>query len=209
MLKSKYIVKGWIFMENKLLIFDCFGVLCQEISPKWFRMHFSDEEAKILKPKFFNGADRGDIDIYELVDRISNYTKIPSSKILEEWKMIFNKNDELLNYIRKLKGKYHICLLSNVVKGFVNFLFEDPNYLSNIFDKTFNSWEYHTRKPEKEFYKICIDSYKDYNFDKIYFIDDNEKNLVGLEEFKITPHLYISNEELFEFFRNEGIKIDE
>ena len=196
-------------MENKLIIFDCFGVLCTEISPKWFRMHFTEEEAKVLKPKFFNGADRGDIDIHELVEKISDETKIPTYEILTEWKMIFHKNDELIDYIRKLKGKYYLCLLSNVVKGFVNFLFEDPNYLKDIFDKTFNSWEHHTRKPEKEFYKLCIDSYKDHKFDKIYFIDDNMKNLVGLEEFNITPHLFTTNEELFNYFSKEGIKVDE
>ena len=195
-------------MENKLLIFDCFGVLCTEISPKWFRMHYAEEEAKVLKPKFFDGADMGYIDLEELLDNIASYTKFSKEQIKSEWKSIFKLNTELIDYIKSLKGKYHLCLLSNVVKGFVSFLFEDENYLKNIFDVTFNSWEHHKRKPNEDFYKLCIDYYKDYNLEKIYFFDDNKKNLLNLEKFGITAHQYVSNEELFEYLESENIKAD-
>ena len=37
--------------ENRLIIFDFFGVLGGELSPKWFSHHFTDEKAKELDKK--------------------------------------------------------------------------------------------------------------------------------------------------------------
>lgn len=185
-------------MENTLIIFDCFGVLCTEISPKWFRLRYSDEEALKLKAEYYNNADMGYYNIYELLDRLSMGTGIDKDTIIKEWKEIFSLNTELIDFIKnKLKGKYHLALLTNVVKDNVELLLGDSAYFSKMFDKAFNSYEYHLRKPMHEFYELCVNSYKNEKIDKIYFIDDNSKNLVGLEDLGITPILYKNNEELF------------
>jgi hypothetical protein len=48
-------------MKNKLVIFDCFGVIFDEIAPVFFRRHFDEETAKVLKDKYFIPADMGEI----------------------------------------------------------------------------------------------------------------------------------------------------
>ena len=72
-------------MSKTLIIFDCFGVLCNEISPRWFRLRYEEEEAKRLKKEYFNNADLGDYDIYELLDRLSRGLNIKKEVIIEEW----------------------------------------------------------------------------------------------------------------------------
>ncbi len=189
-------------MKNTLIIFDCFGVLCNEISPRWFRLRFEEEEAKKLKKEYFNNADLGDYDINELLDRLSFGLNIKKEVIIEEWRSLVGVNYELINFINdNLKGKYHIALLSNVVKGNVELSYGDKDFFNKIFDKVFLSCDYHMRKPMHEFYEVVINSYKNDNIDKIYFIDDNEVNLECLDDLKINPIKYISNEDLFEKFK--------
>ena len=57
-------------MENTLIIFDCFGVLCTEISPRWFRLRYSEEETIRLKAEYYNSADMGYYNVYELLDKL-------------------------------------------------------------------------------------------------------------------------------------------
>ena len=44
---------------NRLIIFDFFGVLGGELSPKWFKNHFEENLAVELKNKYFIPADNG------------------------------------------------------------------------------------------------------------------------------------------------------
>ena len=157
-------------MKDTLIIFDCFGVLCTEISPRWFRLRYEEEEAKRLKALYYNGADKGEYNVYELLDKLESGLKIPKDTIISEWKMLLETNDELISFIKSLKGKYHLALLTNVVKDYVELLYGDKDYFTKIFDKSFNSWEYNMRKPEHEFYELCVNSYKDENIKHIYFI---------------------------------------
>ena len=59
-------------MKNKLVIFDCFGVIFDEIAPPFFRRHFDEETAAVLKEKFFVPADLGEITRDELFDNMSS-----------------------------------------------------------------------------------------------------------------------------------------
>ncbi len=193
-------------MKKTLIIFDCFGVLCNEISPRWFRLRYEEEEAKRLKKEYFNNADLGDYDIYELLDRLSKGLNIKKEVIIEEWRSLVGVNYELIDFIKNnLKDKYHLALLSNVVRGNVELSYGDKDFFNKIFDKTFLSCDYHMRKPMHEFYEVVINAYKNADIDKIYFIDDNESNLKGLDDLNIIPIKYVSNEVLFKTFRDENI----
>jgi len=193
-------------MENTLIIFDCFGVLCTEISPRWFRLRYNEEETVRLKAEYYNSADMGYYNVYELLERLEKGLGIPKETIVQEWKDLLTLNTELIDFInKKLKGKYHIALLTNVIKDYVELLYGDKDFFKKIFDKTFNSWEYHLRKPMHEFYEICVNAYKDMGIEKIYFIDDSDKNLVGIDDLGITPIKYMDNASLFNKFKELGI----
>ena len=57
-------------MKNRLVIFDCFGVIFEEIAVKFFNAHFSPEQAAVLKDKFFVPADLGQITYDEIFENM-------------------------------------------------------------------------------------------------------------------------------------------
>ncbi len=188
--------------KNILLIFDCFGVVVAEIAPVWFESRFPVEEAKVLKEKYFQGADLGDVSISELLDRVSGDLGIPRETIIGEWESIFKVNYELADLIGRLKENYHIALLSNAPLGLVEKILEEFD-LAGIFDKTFISANHRMAKPDKAFYKLCIDSFG--KMDAIYMIDGNPTNLSGLDSLNIRPHLFRSNDLFLEYLKEENL----
>ena len=188
-------------MSKTLFIFDCFGVITSEIAPIWFASRYPEEEAKRLKEAYFAGADRGEKSIGELIDRLSSGLNIPRNEIIDDWKKIFTVNYDLINLIKELKSKHSIALLSNAPLGLVEAIISTYN-LENLFDKVFISSHYKMAKPDKEFYRLCMDGFKDAN--SYYMIDDNIKNLSVLSELNINTHLFKSNEGLIEYLRKEG-----
>jgi FMN phosphatase YigB (HAD superfamily) len=188
--------------KNTLIIFDCFGVITSEIAPIWFNNRYQKDEAKALKEKYFGGADRGTKNISELVSDLSNGLNIPREIIIKEWKEIFSVNYELIEYIKVLKEKYYIALLSNAPEGLVESILDKYN-LHNLFDRIFISSTYLMAKPDREFYELCIDSFE--FVERIYMIDDNDKNLINLDLLGIKAIKFVSNEELFKTFKEENI----
>ena len=71
-------------------------------------------------------------------------------------------------------------------------LFE-KHKITELFDKIFVSHKYGLVKPQREFYKLCVNSFEK-DFRKVYMIDDNKGNLIGLPEIGITPILFESAE---------------
>jgi len=184
-------------MNNKkrLIIFDYFGVLGGELSPKWFQRHFSLEEAKTLKDKYFVPADYGDYSITETFMRIASDLGFDYDQILNEFKENVSINYELFDYIKKLRKNNTVALLSNAAKGIFELFYPSVD-LNNTFDKVFISSNYHMQKPEFEFYNLCKNSF-DIKFDEVYMIDDNIKNIKDLNQIDIKGIQYINNEELF------------
>ena len=52
------------------------------------------------------------------------------------------------------------------------------------------------QKPHFEFYNLCVNSF-DVDFDSVYMIDDNIKNIKDLNQINIKGIQYKNNEELF------------
>ena len=95
---------------KKYIFFDFFGVICSEISPVWFRRHFEENKAKIIKEEIMSKGDLGILNEEEIFSLISSRMNIPINDIKEEWDNLIKINDELVNYIKTLKTKYKIYL---------------------------------------------------------------------------------------------------
>ena len=114
-------------MKNKLVIFDCFGVIFDEIAPPFFRRHFDEETAKVLKDKYFIPADLGEITREELFDRMSKELGMKKEDILREWDELIRLRPYMVEEIEKIAEKADVALLSNAPLGFVEKLFEENN----------------------------------------------------------------------------------
>ncbi|MBR3816852.1 MAG: HAD-IA family hydrolase [Clostridia bacterium] len=179
-------------MKNRLIIFDCFGVIFEEIAPPFFRKHFEEETAAILKEKYFVPADLGEITRDELFNRMSEELGIEKSTILKEWDELTRFRPYMAPIIEKLGKTADIALLSNAPLGFVEEIFEKNN-LTRLFDKMFISANLKMAKPDPAFYLHCVNSFGK-KYDEIFMIDDSPKNLEHLIEIGITPILFTDAE---------------
>lgn len=185
-------------MHNELIIFDFFGVLCSEIAPVWFASRYDEEEAKRLKDHFFVKADLGEISMEDLFKQMSLELDIPIDTIKKEWEPLFVLNHSLFQYIKKLKQQYTVILLSNAPLGLLDDIIE-KHHLRSYFDKIFISCHLKMAKPDINIYLHCIQSFQK-QFDKIYMIDDNVKNLECLDKINIVPILFQTNEDVYRMF---------
>jgi len=181
--------------DKRLIIFDFFGVLGGELSPKWFGRHFDENKAKELKDKYFVPADNGVYTIYETLEHISKDLGFDYDVVINEFRENVKVNEELFNYVLKLRENNTVCLLSNAAIGIFDLFYPNVN-VNKYFDKVFISAEHHMQKPEYRFYLKCVNSF-DNKFDEIYMIDDNLKNIKDLNNIGIKGIQYFNNEELF------------
>lgn len=186
-------------MRN-LIIFDCFGVVLGEIAPVWFSAKFGRTIGEKLKNKYFAAGDSGEKDIDQIIDEIHSELGISRETIIEEWTNLLVVNEFALECIALLRKNNVVAMLSNAPSG----LFEKilmKQHIFDCFDKVFISGDMKVAKPAEEAYLQCINAF-DEKFSKIYMVDDNIKNLCGLEKLKIVPILYKNNNDLEKLCRS-------
>ena len=182
---------------SKLFIFDFFGVLSGEIANRFCFNHFNKDIALKEKENYFSSADIGEKTFEDILQQMTKDLNINYNDILQEFKNYGKINQELFEYILKLKknSNIHTALLSNAPKDLHKLLY--PNIdLNKYFEKIYISGQQGISKPDLKFYEICVKSFGQ-DFEEIYMIDDSEKNLKNLDKLNIKSILFKSNEELF------------
>ena len=143
-------------MAIRAIIFDCFGVLTKD----WWR-EFCDsiEDKEVLhQAKELNHQyDAGLIspqDFTEAVHKLTGRAVKPIEDIFASPEPM--KNHELLAYIKELKPKYKIGLISNVGTNWIRdyFLTKEEQAL---FDDMVLSFEAGTTKPDPKIYQLALD----------------------------------------------------
>lgn len=179
-------------MHNRLIIFDCFGVIFNEVAPVFLRKYLPEEEAAAVKDKIFVPSDLGQITYDELLDTLAQTVKADREEVVREWNKLFIIKEDTVELIKKLSGTADIALLSNAPLGLVERIFDEYG-LTCLFDKMVVSSAIKLAKPDPEIYRYCVAQF-DREYDKIYMIDDNSANLEPLEAMGITPILFTGAE---------------
>lgn len=178
-------------MKRKLFIFDCFGVVMSEVSTMWMDRHLDAEQQSYMRNNIFRNLDVGAISMDEMFEQTAARYGLDKEKMIEEWTSYEYVLTDTIQVIKRLREQGHcIALLSNAAVSYVDYLF-DKYDLRKYFDRIFVSANYGCAKPDREYYKLCVDSF-DEQFEAIYFTDDRSENLVDLQEFGITPILFKS-----------------
>jgi len=190
-------------MARKLFIFDCFGVIVSDVSTLFMKNHLNSDEQRYMCQNVFRAVDTGKIKMDEMFAIVAERYNLDINEIKREWKSLEYVLEDTVKVIERLHSKGHcIALLSNADADYVDYLFKKFD-IHKHFDYEFVSSKYGYAKPDKEFYKLCVDSF-DEQFDAVYFTDDNPVNLQGIAQFGITPVLFTNAREFA-----EKIKADE
>ena len=183
-------------MAEKLIIFDCFGVIFEDIAPAFMRRYLDEDRAPVVKEELFPPADLGKITYDELLDNMAKALELDRGEMVEEWNAMFKPRKTIRPVVKALGEKHDVILLSNAPFGVVEEQFEKHG-ITDLFKKMFISCNIGLAKPDKEIYLHCVGEMGK-SYDKIYMIDDNWGNLEHLPEIGITPVHYKGDDSVLE-----------
>ena len=112
----------------------------------------------------------------------------------------FISNDELLNYIKTLKGKFILGIISNNPKEWFEYCSSTFGW-SNLFTVKAVSGYLHIRKPDKLIFQHALDSVKVKGSESIY-IDDRSDRVSGAKEVNMNILIYDNVNKLKSDFEN-------
>lgn len=177
-------------MSTKLIIFDCFGVICHESAPFWLPRYFSEAESVEIKSTIVKQADWGEIssaEMYRVISKKINGAESPQ-EIEDNWVALAVKNPDTVALIKELRGQYKTALLSNAVEGLLERLFT-PEEMDELFDCRAISYIEHTAKPGEAIYRLVLER-AGVQPEESVFIDDNPANVAAAEALGIRGILF-------------------
>lgn len=161
---------------TKAIIFDCFGVLATEAWLPFKAKHFGHDPDLMDQVNHISWqADRGLISRREAIAATAELAHITPA----EFSQAINRNvpnEALFDYIRQLKQKYKIGLLSNVSDDYFQEIFTKEQL--GLFDAISMSFKNGHIKPEPQAFEIIAEELG-VAISECVFIDDNERNIVG------------------------------
>lgn len=160
------------------VIFDCFGVLTGD---KWKEFVSSLPEAQRSNARDLNRAlDKNVISHDEFYQQINQLTgrEVPMVEKIINSEM--HKNTELFKYIRSLKGKYKLSVLSNVSTNWIREQFLSPEEIE-LFDDFILSHEVGLIKPDPEIFQLAAQRLG-VEVEECLFIDDSQYNAQAAQD---------------------------
>ena len=161
----------------KVLFTDFFGVIVKDSGNTWLKEHNLFDHKKDIFPL----GDIGEISEDEVFNRLSKLSGIPKEEIFESFENFAILNENTVKTLRFLKTKgYKIIVLSNCYDSVLERRLKQFD-IEDIFDDVIISYKVHMIKPNKEIYEYAYNKYCSKG-DEVYYIDDQEVNLVAPKE---------------------------
>lgn len=137
---------------------------------------------------FFKSYEVGAIDDTQFIESIQKMAGIQVAPkiVVEAWNaLLLDFPPERIKFIKGLKNKYRLFLLSNTsalhhVRFHEMFKQEFGGSLDDLFDKAYYSHLIRIHKPETAAYKLIVDE-NGLTADETLFIDDSAANVEGAE----------------------------
>lgn len=102
--------------------------------------------------------------------------------------MLLGIKPDAIEFISKIKKQFKIALLSNTNIIHYNMFYDESQYMIDMFDFKFMSFEIGMRKPDTEIYNYVL-STTGFIPEETLFFDDNPKNIIGSTSTKINSIL--------------------
>lgn len=175
-------------MTDKLIVFDCFGVIVDEIAPPWIERYFAPEEAKRVKKEVVGPADLGEISEQEMFTRLGALTGNTWEQAQAGWMELSVVRTGMPSLLRALREKAHVAMLSDAPGTFLHRMLETRG-LSDLFDRVYVSSELHMVKPDPAFFRHVLAD-QGVPPERAIMIDDRVNNVRGAESVGMQGLLY-------------------
>ena len=173
---------------KKVILFDFFGVISSEVSPRWFKRFFDEEEAKKVKDRIMSKGDLGERSEDEVISDAARVCGAECNEVRREWYSLATLDKETVKYIELLHKSHPVYLLSNAISTFLRTIIYKNN-IENLFDKIYISSEMKLAKPDKKFFLHVLDDINAMPSECI-MIDDNPENIAAAEAVGIHGIVY-------------------
>lgn len=164
----------------KAIIFDCFGVLTVD---RWleFCESITDRDIREEARSFNYLYDAGKMPLEEFIEKMAKLSGRDKQEIISIFtNPVAAKNVELIDYIRSLKPKYKIGMLSNVATNWVREVLLTAEE-QKLFDAMVFSYEIRAGKPDAIAYKTALEKLQVTPEDAV-FIDDLLRYVEGAKK---------------------------
>ena len=175
-------------MTDKLIVFDCFGVIVDEIAPPWIERYFAPEEAARVKKEVVGSADLGQITEQEMFERLGALTGCTSQQAQAGWMELSVVRPGMPELLRSLRQKAKVVMLSDAPGTFLHRMLKVRG-LSDLFDSIYVSSELHMVKPDPAFFRHVL-AEQGVPPERAIMIDDRVKNVCGAESVGMQGLLY-------------------
>jgi HAD superfamily hydrolase (TIGR01549 family) len=171
----------------RAVIFDCFGVLTTEAWLAFKAQHFGHDPSLMQRvTEISHQADRGLISLDDAVQQTAELAGISA----DEFRRANGgnvPNQELFDYLKLLKPKYKLGLLSNISDDYLQQIFK-PEQLS-LFDGIELSYKTGVIKPQPGAYENAANRLG-FTVEECVMVDDQERNVTGAREAGMKAVLY-------------------
>lgn len=181
-------------MTKKIIVFDFFGVICSEIAPLWLRKYFNCDSATEIKTTFVGQADVGKVSEQELFMILGELANISAARVEEEWYSLVKIDLSVVDYIRELKVKQRVALLTNSPSLFVRKILNQNN-LESLFEQIIVSSEAGIAKPDPAIFRLML-SKLGVQPENAIMVDDNSGNVTSALSIGMNAILFLSTQEL-------------
>ena len=198
------------------IIFD-FGNVIINIDPdltlQKFRNHgvnnFDEMYSLMRQSDVVDRFDTGKIKLPEFRNAIREFTKVDltDEQIDEAWcAMLFDFPEENVKLLQKLRAEgYRLYMLSNTNDLHIKYYTErlkqisGSDLLSELFDRSFYSYEIGYRKPNREAYEYVLKA-EGLKPAETLFIDDLEHNVIAARQTGMQAYHHLKGDRLVDLF---------
>ncbi|MFT5600591.1 MAG: FMN phosphatase YigB (HAD superfamily) [Flavobacteriales bacterium] len=197
----------------KNIIFDLGGVILnidyQLTSIAFFNAGFQGFDTFYSQAKqssLFDDFETGEISSEEFCAEIRRISGLSNEKIIECWNsMLLDLPIHRIDFLKSLKGRYRLFLLSNTNEIHLNSLRESivekygSDILSDIFEVVYYSHELGLRKPNAGCFNAVLEA-NGLLAQKTLFIDDSIQHVNGAATAGVRSVLLQSNQDITSLF---------
>lgn len=210
------------FPNIKNIIFDLGGVII-DIDQNQIVNHLKDngfnniellnsDEVKRTLSQFERGILSAETFRKQLCSQLN--LDVSAEEFDDIWNsMILDIPQRRIDLVKKLRGNYHVFLMSNSNEIHYDLFIRDLQLrfgyreFDSLFDKSFFSFDTHICKPDPDFFIYVLDRYN-MKPEETLFIDDTPENIITAQKLGIVTYHSLTGARVVDLFENGLLKED-